>query len=697
MRRRRFQVPLLPALLLLLPLPATSGAEGEAGEPIKAPFVERTTTELILIEVYVTDSKGRPVRGLTIEDFVLKVDRRRQPIESVEFLEIAAPASPPTTPAEPAPVVEPPGVPSSPGIPRRFVLFFEDRISDFTAQTKARRAVETFLTTSLLPEDQVAIVADNARDKFHVVHDFSTNRESLAAAVHETIDNRNRFSDFPTEAEARRREIRLAGSGVPLMKDGGGRFAAASDAMRLARNFAREDTLLMRPILASMRTLIDSLSAWPGYKAIVFVGEGIPEYPARDYSRFAGQGVIIDDRYTLSVELMALARAAATSGVTLHSIQTSGLTAGGPGQLSRSFRRQNALKMLALNTAGVATTSNDLLEGFHMVDTISRAYYVLAYAPEGPPDGVYRGVTVKVKQGGVRVRHRDGFLRLPPDEAHQRSVQAAHLLPQFYPQAGLELSAVPGPLTASGRVHDLVVYFPARSTVFVPEEGRWTSRFEVGLVAVDGTGKETYRTARDIRILLPSDVSPGGDLGINLFARVPLPARPQTITAVLSDRRGGILGAMRLSYNPEKDAGGTVTGLSIYSLDQRSLWIDIDAPGERGEDREKEIHAYESGPAFRTRFAPGEPVACGFKLPGGGPADGRSLELVILKGEEIVRSKSLGRQEGGATGTVKVTLPVQGLANGHYILLVREKSDSGHREHGRLAFRIGPDDRADLR
>ena len=134
-----------------------------------------------------------------------------------------------------------------------------------------------------------------------------------------------------------------------------------------------------------------------------------------------------------------------------------------------------------------------------------------------------------------------------------------------------------------------------------------------------------------------------------------------------------------------------MAGLSIYSLEQKSLWIDVDAPVGQGEERNAEIHTYESGPAFRTRFAPGEPVACGFRLPGGGPADGRRLEIVILQGEEVIRSKSLGEQDGGATGTVKVTLPVQGLANGDYVLLIREISEAGDLEHGRLAFRIDPD------
>ncbi|MEE9291371.1 MAG: hypothetical protein V3U83_00435, partial [Acidobacteriota bacterium] len=93
MNRNQFLALLLPALLLL-GLPSAIGADKEESDPIESLFVERATTELILIEVYVTDSKGRPIRGLTIDDFVLKVERRRKPIESVEYFEVTAPPAP---------------------------------------------------------------------------------------------------------------------------------------------------------------------------------------------------------------------------------------------------------------------------------------------------------------------------------------------------------------------------------------------------------------------------------------------------------------------------------------------------------------------------------------------------------------------------------------------------------------------------
>ena len=62
--------------------------EGKTDRPIEGSLVETATSELVLIEVYVSDRKGRPVRDLTIDEFRLMVDRHSKPIASLEYYEI---------------------------------------------------------------------------------------------------------------------------------------------------------------------------------------------------------------------------------------------------------------------------------------------------------------------------------------------------------------------------------------------------------------------------------------------------------------------------------------------------------------------------------------------------------------------------------------------------------------------------------
>ena len=75
--------PLVPIMMVL------AGAFVSRGFPAPPPsssgLSERATVELVLIEVYVTDGRGRPIRDLTTDDFALMVDGHAKPIHSLEF------------------------------------------------------------------------------------------------------------------------------------------------------------------------------------------------------------------------------------------------------------------------------------------------------------------------------------------------------------------------------------------------------------------------------------------------------------------------------------------------------------------------------------------------------------------------------------------------------------------------------------
>src|SRR6266852_873164 len=76
-----------------------AGAFVSRGFPATSPptsgLSERATVELVLIEVYVTDGRGRPVRSLTADDFSLMVDGHAKPIHSLEFREVSPEAQAP--------------------------------------------------------------------------------------------------------------------------------------------------------------------------------------------------------------------------------------------------------------------------------------------------------------------------------------------------------------------------------------------------------------------------------------------------------------------------------------------------------------------------------------------------------------------------------------------------------------------------
>lgn len=678
---------LAAAIALALAAAADSRAAPADTKPARpiTPLVERSTVELVLIEAYVTDSSGRAIEGLGVDDFSLRVDSHEKPIASLEFRSVAAPpAAPGPGPARVAAAVEP-GPEPGPQHPRHFMLFFEDATSAYQNLTQARQAAQRFLTSGLAPGDLVALASYDR--KLRVLQEFTTDREALRKAIEASLTDPARHTDFTSETEDHDRDF------AQRMQDGGP-FAdvKVQQATLMAVNYAQAEAPKMRAIISALRSLVDSLAPYPGYKAILFMGDGVPENPGLDYFERVAQiaptsGVVTRaSGFDLSLEIKQLAHEAAAAGVTMHSVQTTGLATGST-EGRRASRRGNTLSTLALQTGGTASTSNDFQQALVEAESASRSYYLVGYAPEGPPDGQFHTVQLRVKRSGARLRWRRGFTRLLPDQARERSLQAAYLLPDLYPELGIEISAIAGPADGAGRVVDLVVHLPPGRVLMVPRPEGPVARLEIGFVAIDESGRESLRTARQVRM------APGRDRdarlpGVDFYSRVLLPRGPQTVTAVVSDLDGGTIGGARLTIAAA--AAGDVVGLSIYSLEEKSLWVEV-PPAASPDPASGDVTAFRTGPALKSTFAVGELLASGFRLERAEKPAGIRLE--IRGGEKVLRSVPvpLGAQEEGGEkgpfgGTIKMNLPTADLPAGDYVLVVKG-GESGP-DLGSIPFRL---------
>lgn len=100
----------LPALLVALFLAAALPGRAQAPEPPAETFAEEVSLEVVNVEVHVTDRQGRPVLGLTREDFRLFEDGQEVAIEY-----FTAPSTPPASApaATPSSAADPPSTGSA--------------------------------------------------------------------------------------------------------------------------------------------------------------------------------------------------------------------------------------------------------------------------------------------------------------------------------------------------------------------------------------------------------------------------------------------------------------------------------------------------------------------------------------------------------------------------------------------------------
>jgi VWFA-related protein len=642
-----------------------------APAPVVPPstYVEKEVSELVLIETYVTDASGKPVIGLTRDDFILEVGGLRRPILSVDYQQAGAQAGSATTAVAPATGGAPAGASAW---PRRVVLFFEDDISSPIGMTAARIAASRFVEDGLASSDQVAVAAHGER--LRLLTDFTTDRSTLQKAITASIKTSARASDFWQEVAQRR---------VELMRD----FDP-----RVAKTLCEEEKYRLARALKAVETVVASLAAWRGYKAVVYMGNGVPESPYEDvWKTFAQMEARHPANFPaffpticrLDEEIKDLSRAASAAGVTIHTVQTWGLTAGPAYHQQIASDRTNSLKTLALNTAGLSTGTNDLLLALQQIEEASRTFYQLAYIPQEPADGRYRHVVVRCRRKGAQLRYRKGFVRLPPDEARTRRIEAAYLFPEMSADLGMEIAVASGPGDGKDQVVDIVVHLPIEKVLFLPQEAGETARLTVGLLVVDEMQRTTMETSRSMTIRRPG--AAGDVTALDLYCRTRLPAARQTITAVVSDDQADTVGGTRSRVVADPSPGPGAHGLSLYSLAERSLWVEVPtSPAGRGGD--PRMIEPTVGPVLKSTFVVGEPIVAGFRLTrDNAPA---ALRVAISSGAVIVRTRTIDLASEGAGGTTKVPLPVEGLAAGEYVFSIDALGEGRDTAIGSLTFRI---------
>ena len=176
-------VPIVLAQETLPPLPQRPRARPPADER-PGSFREEARVERVVIDAHVTDDDGEPIRDLGIADFVLKVDGRRVPIESVEWVsagtpEAAAPVAGEITWSD-APTIAEPVLAYPPG--RLIVLFYQTDHEPVRAHgflrmvAHADRLLETFL-----PTDRIAVVSFDSHLKLR--QDFTDDISKVRAAM----------------------------------------------------------------------------------------------------------------------------------------------------------------------------------------------------------------------------------------------------------------------------------------------------------------------------------------------------------------------------------------------------------------------------------------------------------------------------------------------------------------------------------
>src|SRR5262245_1879562 len=429
----------------------------------------RIETELVQIDVVVTDKQGKLVRDLKRVDFELFEDGKKQEISHFAVGTAAQPARwlavEKKKPAEKSPADSTP-VEIQAG--RYIVIAVDDFHIAPENLLNAKRTLQRFINNQMVAGDQVAIATTSGN--IGMFQQFTNERDVLERAVNRlSVQNRQvtspsdipRISEYQAELidigdqdalELAVQEIlRLEPMPSPppnAGRGGGGRGGlnapspdggtsprerAVLQAQSRARGIVAQNAHYTRATLSNLESVIRNLRNLTGRKILILLSDGF-HLGGNSSSQIFDMRRITD--------------AATRAGVVIYSIDARGLVAVVPGgsasepsgaddinlpgarariENSAVQAKLDGLNALASDTGGTLfKNSNDLNLGLQRVLDANETYYVLAYEPATPyRDGRFHKIEVSVAgRPDLKVRTRKGYFA-PKDKSGDLAENAA--------------------------------------------------------------------------------------------------------------------------------------------------------------------------------------------------------------------------------------------------------------------------------
>lgn len=543
-----------------------------------APQAVRSVTRLVQVNVIV-ERKGKPVTGLTKEDFTILDQNRPQQIASfseISYDPAAAPLRSPTAATGATDATRTAGNTFSngaggdAGAPASVTVILLDALNTpFQEMANARDEIKHFLH-QLQPRDRVALYG--LSNQLYVIHDFSRDAESLLQALDK--------SKTPNVYEPSASDV--APSDIGNMMDA---------FMNSANQHAADMQTLNRVEFTAnvIAAIANSLMNVPGRKNLVWVSGGFPFQigtgtTADDAQAKNGAGPPGPDNSvtyrTFQKEIEAASEAVNNANMAIYPVDARGLigpksfsaeqhspmsTNSTPGRSRRPLAARQAtpprenfdtMNELADRTGGIAFyNANDIQGSIRRAIDDSRDTYVLEYYPAGVEwDGTFHTIKIAVKQDGVTVRCRSGYFASSDPAADplrvEQKIQDALSSPFEDSELGLAVVDPAMMGTGGGMRMDVQVRVDPARVRFHQVDDKWLDDFEIICAQYSADGKPIAGNKQMVNVSLSQqDYEESLRTGVRIARGVTLRDGAAKLRVVVHDVGSGMVGSVDIPLN----------------------------------------------------------------------------------------------------------------------------------------------------
>lgn len=456
------------------------------GPQLCAQYSERVEVSIANVDVVVTDRDGKPVRGLTREDFEIRENGKLQPITNFTAFDGAAVAAPAA-----APGVDPGDTRPLPTLlPRLIVIFVDIRDIDPPSRQRFFSGVRDFLHTAVRENDLVTVLTWNHRiltvlaptsDERRVEVVIDGYSKPYGPREQEMVQQ---LAELNFEQAAQATAVSDA-LGNGLLPDAD----AEAEFIKWARDEERCQAIKRKAL--ELRNLLVSLSRVDMQKILLFASDDLSLQPSR--------------HCLTNPEIEALAATANAYGMTIHALHPPGPRDKviGPDrgrytppdraptplgtEYTRAFDEAGGLLLLAERTGGLASSGpRQSARALEQVASELDSYYSLGYRMAPGGEDKPRGLEVTSKNRKYRVRARQTVVRLSESSRLRDLVTTNLYLPERTVPQTPSFDARVVKTTRDGRFRlvDVELSIRARDLVLLPStQERFKGSFSVFLTA----------------------------------------------------------------------------------------------------------------------------------------------------------------------------------------------------------------------
>jgi len=512
------------AVLLLLTIWLFCAASAQ--NPVPKPTdqddaVVKISTDLIQVDVAVTDRNGKVVPDLGAGDFEIFENGEKQNISNLSFMSRIAGAAVvdgASVSSSSRSAVSASEKPLTPGrVHRTIAIVIDDLNLSFGSIDLTRKSLRKFVDEQMQPDDLVAIV--RTRGGIGALQQFTSDKRILHAAINSlrwnpaggSFDSLSSVAQNASDVSERfQRESDLVAGGMSKQQtivlqgdfahDKKGADASRNSASQAAGIYAQTSLGAIKYVIAGMKRL-------PGRKAMMLFSDGIvignDSVKERGSTIFGYLEQIADDANRASVVVYTFD----TKGMRSMSIGASDNTYeiidGHRGQKEtarlKDFRdSQDGLSYFADRTGGKAFLNSDNLNfGIQRALDEQAGYYLLAYVPSSenfdPEKRRFNKLEIRVKRPDLKVSFRSGFFSggadtnssdLPKD----KSLSAALFSPFTQNEIALNVSALYADDKVDGPYVRSFLHIDARNLKFHDESGWKIATFDILAAAFGDNG-----------------------------------------------------------------------------------------------------------------------------------------------------------------------------------------------------------------